>query len=419
MIAADAVRIGVFAALPFAPSAGAIVALAFVAGLATGFFRPAVYAGVPNLVPTTQICPRRTRCSRRSRTSAGRSGRSSAACSRRRPGRLLRTAINAVSFVVSIVLVIADPGALAAERARAHAWLLARPRRRLQRGASLAARCGRCSSRGASRSLATGAVNVARDLPRQEHASPPATSATGCSTARWAPASCSAASSARECSRASGVARDLRRRASALMASATSAHAVSPNVWVAAACCVVAGHRQRHGHRLQRAARPARHVRPDARPRADVRDEHDVRARRASATAIGGLLIDRTSPRWIWAACGRTLFVAALAGEAARPQPRRREPPPRTRPGAESRPCRSRPLESARWPAAATGLVRTLPPASATATGVRSHARSRSSRTATRSPTASSPTSTRRPAPRTRSASPGRPASASRASSRR
>ncbi len=50
MIAADAIRVGVFVALPFAPSAGAVVGLAFVAGLATGFFRPAVYAGVPNLV---------------------------------------------------------------------------------------------------------------------------------------------------------------------------------------------------------------------------------------------------------------------------------------------------------------------------------------------------------------------------------
>jgi MFS family permease len=50
MIAADLVRAAVFAALPFATNAGTIVALALVAGLATGFFRPAVYAGVPNLV---------------------------------------------------------------------------------------------------------------------------------------------------------------------------------------------------------------------------------------------------------------------------------------------------------------------------------------------------------------------------------
>jgi MFS family permease len=51
MIASDLVRAAVFAGLPFAPNPGTIVALALVAGLATGFFRPAVYAGVPNLVP--------------------------------------------------------------------------------------------------------------------------------------------------------------------------------------------------------------------------------------------------------------------------------------------------------------------------------------------------------------------------------
>jgi len=50
MIVSDLLRAGVFAALPFATNAATIVALALVAGLATGFFRPAVYAGVPNLV---------------------------------------------------------------------------------------------------------------------------------------------------------------------------------------------------------------------------------------------------------------------------------------------------------------------------------------------------------------------------------
>jgi MFS family permease len=50
MIVSDLLRAAVFAALPFATNAGTIVALALVAGLATGFFRPAVYAGVPNLV---------------------------------------------------------------------------------------------------------------------------------------------------------------------------------------------------------------------------------------------------------------------------------------------------------------------------------------------------------------------------------
>jgi MFS family permease len=50
MITADLVRAAVFCALPFTTSATQIVILAGIAGLATGFFRPAAYAGLPNLV---------------------------------------------------------------------------------------------------------------------------------------------------------------------------------------------------------------------------------------------------------------------------------------------------------------------------------------------------------------------------------
>jgi MFS family permease len=55
MIGADLVRFGVFCTLPFAPNATAIVALAGVTGVATGFFRPAVYAGLPNLVSDADL----------------------------------------------------------------------------------------------------------------------------------------------------------------------------------------------------------------------------------------------------------------------------------------------------------------------------------------------------------------------------
>jgi MFS family permease len=50
LVLADAARAAVFFALPFATSAFQIVLLAFLAGVATSFFRPAVYAGLPNLV---------------------------------------------------------------------------------------------------------------------------------------------------------------------------------------------------------------------------------------------------------------------------------------------------------------------------------------------------------------------------------
>ena len=50
MITADLARAAVFCALPFTHSALQVVVLAGIAGLATGFFRPAAYAGLPNLV---------------------------------------------------------------------------------------------------------------------------------------------------------------------------------------------------------------------------------------------------------------------------------------------------------------------------------------------------------------------------------
>lgn len=55
MIASDLGRLAVFVALPFANSAAAVVALAVIAGIGNAFFRPAVLAGVPNLVSESQL----------------------------------------------------------------------------------------------------------------------------------------------------------------------------------------------------------------------------------------------------------------------------------------------------------------------------------------------------------------------------
>jgi MFS family permease len=55
MIGSDLARFGVFAALPFVESPTAIVALAAVAGVATGFFIPAANAALPNLVPEEEL----------------------------------------------------------------------------------------------------------------------------------------------------------------------------------------------------------------------------------------------------------------------------------------------------------------------------------------------------------------------------
>jgi MFS family permease len=55
MITSDLIRLAAFAALPFVSSAAAIVALAAVAGVGNAFFRPAVLAGLPNLVGEAQL----------------------------------------------------------------------------------------------------------------------------------------------------------------------------------------------------------------------------------------------------------------------------------------------------------------------------------------------------------------------------
>ena len=55
LIVSDLARAAVFCLLPFAGSAEVILVLALAQGIATGFFRPAVYAGMPNLVEDERL----------------------------------------------------------------------------------------------------------------------------------------------------------------------------------------------------------------------------------------------------------------------------------------------------------------------------------------------------------------------------
>ena len=55
MIGADLARFAAFAALPFTTSATQIVALAGIVGVATGVFRPALYAAIPNAVEDADL----------------------------------------------------------------------------------------------------------------------------------------------------------------------------------------------------------------------------------------------------------------------------------------------------------------------------------------------------------------------------
>jgi dTMP kinase len=108
MITADAVRVAVFVALPFAPNAATVVGLALVAGLATGFFRPAVYAGVPNLVPDDEL-PQANALLQTVENASWAIGPLLGGALTAAAGPSAAYAINAVSFVVSIALIVRIP----------------------------------------------------------------------------------------------------------------------------------------------------------------------------------------------------------------------------------------------------------------------------------------------------------------------
>lgn len=109
MIASDLARAGVFAALPFVDSPAAIVALAGVTGIATGFFRPAVYAGLPNLVADEDLTEANSLFSSVENL-AWMVGPVIGGAILAAQGPALAYWINAVTFVVSALLITRIPG---------------------------------------------------------------------------------------------------------------------------------------------------------------------------------------------------------------------------------------------------------------------------------------------------------------------
>jgi MFS family permease len=105
LVAADLVRALVFVVLPFAPSALAIVGLAFVAGIATSFFRPAAYAGLPNLVSPERL-PRANGLLQSADNLTWAVGALVGGAVVAVSGPDAAYAINALSFVVSAVLLL-------------------------------------------------------------------------------------------------------------------------------------------------------------------------------------------------------------------------------------------------------------------------------------------------------------------------
>jgi MFS family permease len=313
MIAADVLRVGVFVALPFAPTAAAVVGLAFVAGLATGFFRPAVYAGVPNLVPEDEL-PRANALLQGVENVSWAIGPLVGGVLTAAAGPSAAYAINAASFVVSITLLVRiPPRLLQSERAlsRGH-W------RDLRDGFSAA--LGSPSMRAVLvgwgiASLATGAGAVTEVFLAKNTFSAGdfgygfLYGSTGGGLVLGSFVSASALSRY-------AVAR-VYGESLAVMAAGYVATAVSPNVWVAAVGCLISG--VGNGVAIVCNALLVQRGTFDLlRGRALTFVMGATFVLVGVGQGLGGLFVHRGDAaeraRWIWGGAGAALFVAALAG---------------------------------------------------------------------------------------------------------
>jgi MFS family permease len=109
MVGSDLVRFGVFAVLPFVDQPGTIVGLAAIAGVATGFFMPAATAGLPNLVPDDELANANSLVQTMENL-AWMIGPILGGLMLAAWGSSLPYAVNAVTFLVSAVLIARIPG---------------------------------------------------------------------------------------------------------------------------------------------------------------------------------------------------------------------------------------------------------------------------------------------------------------------
>ncbi len=309
MIGADAVRVGVFVALPFAPTAGWIVGLAGIAGLATGFFRPAVYAGIPNLVPDAEL-PSANALLQGVENLSWMLGPLVGAILTVAGGPAAAYGINAVSFAVSMLLVLRiPPRLLQSERAlsRGH-WT------DLRDGFSTTFRSPSMRAvlvAWGIASVATGAANAV-EIFLAKHTFHAGDLGFGLIfSAMGAGLVLGSAVSAGLLARL-GVARTYG-GSLALMAAGYLAAAVSPNIWVASCCVLFTG--VGNGVAINCNALLVQRGTFDLlRGRALTFVISITFALLGLGYALGGVLLDPTGPRWIWGACGALLVVAALAG---------------------------------------------------------------------------------------------------------
>jgi MFS family permease len=309
LIGADLVRFGVFAALPFAPDATTIVALAAITGTATGFFRPAVYAGLPNLVADEDL-PRANSLLGTIDNSAWAVGSLAGGVLVATSGPHLAYSINAATFLVSAALLAQIPQRLLQEakaETRGH-WgdladgLLLVRRSRPLLTVLVAWNIGM---------IANAFVNVGEPFLATDSFSAGSFGLgllMACAGVGLATGAYIAGSWIEE----RGLP-NVYGAALGLMAVGVGGAAASPSVWVAAVCVIVSG--AGNGATIVCNALLVQRGAPDRlRGRAFTVLMSSNVTFLALGMVLAGRLTEAIGPRWIWAAAACLTSLAAVAG---------------------------------------------------------------------------------------------------------
>ena len=325
MIGSDLVRAGAFVALTFTSNATQIVILAAVVGVATGFFRPAVYAGLPNLVRDEDL-PTANSLLQAVDNLTWALGSLAGGALAAAVGVDAAYWINAATFLLSAALLFRIPQHMlqaAAAASRGH-W------RDLKDGFAITVR---------SRALLTVLVawNIAMFANAAVNVAEPRLALLTFSAGRFGLGlmmGCAGLGLAVGAYLAGAwiERRGLPRVYGAslgLMAVGIGGAAVSPNVWVAAACVVISG--CGNGAAVVCNALLVQRGAPDAlRGRAFAVLMSSNVAFLVLGMVIAGRLTDEVGPRWVWAVAAAASAVSGIVGFAlarrVAPQEQAREP---------------------------------------------------------------------------------------------
>jgi len=317
MIGADLVRAAVFFALPFTGSPAAIVTLAALAGVANGFFRPAVYAGIPNLVPDEEL-PAANALLQAMENVSWAIGPILGGLLTAAAGPHTAYWINAVSFLLSAVLISRIPArGLQSEVAltRGHwrdlgdgfvAVMRSRPLLAVLVGWGIAC-------------LGIGGANVTEIFLAKNtfHAGDFGYGLLyGAIGGGLVLGSFAGSALLERIGPAKTFAGGL-----VLMAAGFGGAAASPDIWLAAACVVVGGAGD-GGAIVCNAVLVQRGAADELRGRALTFVMSATYLATAIANGVAGALLHSVSPRWIWGGAAASYLVAALVGYALAREPR-------------------------------------------------------------------------------------------------